>query len=194
MGFSWSSYVAQSCATAICRKAGLGKHKQLAPDLPVPNRSREVFCIATNDIIHFSKSRAAALMRMNRVDNAFKELGIEKHPAKDVDGTLCGRCLGIDLSNGTALSPAAGSFFHLLCCCVYIGTSDFSFAVAPRAIAALMGLAQWFCLINRPMLSLVAAVYTLCVVSLRHALKLYLRMLSMSFAYFVVLVFTSRPI
>ena len=36
MGFSWSSYIAQSYLLSLCRRAGLDEHRMLADDLDVP--------------------------------------------------------------------------------------------------------------------------------------------------------------
>jgi hypothetical protein len=151
--------VAQCCTIAVCRAAGLAERKQLAPDLPVPKDNKEVFAVATDDIILFSSSRASATRRTRRLDESFASLGVERHPAKDVDGVLEGRCLGIDFHNGTSLSPAADSLFHLLCSCIHIASSGPDFAISPRASAGLLGVARWFCLLRRSMLSIFSAVY-----------------------------------
>ena len=88
----------------------------LAPDTATPSDMGEVFCVATDDVLHFSQSRAAGIRRMTRLDRAFEQHGIEKHCKKDVNGDLNGTCLGVALTDGTKLSPAGVSLGHLLTC------------------------------------------------------------------------------
>jgi hypothetical protein len=82
-----------------------------------------------------------------------------KHALKDVNAVESGTCIGVDLDRGLFLAPSAGSFSNLLLCCIFVGSSPEGFSMTPKQMSALLGLAQWFALLNRPLLSLFAAVY-----------------------------------
>jgi hypothetical protein len=154
MGLSWSSYVAQCCSRAICSTAGLGERTLLAPDACIPRNMNELHAIATDDIIHFSKSPSQAGRRMNKLDQAFVQHGVVRHRQKDVDSCLSGTCLGVQLCNGRRLAPATSSLGQLLLCCLHLSSSPPDLKPEPRQLAAILGLAQWFCLLSRPLLSI----------------------------------------
>jgi hypothetical protein len=145
--------------SAVCASAGLTSRLQLAEDTPVPTQLSEAFGLATDDVIHLSSCRKKAARRMRRLDAAFNKHGVKQHAAKNVDSVLDGTCLGTDLTDGLYLSPSSQSFFHLLCCCSHIATSRSDFMLQPKQLASLTGLAQWYCLLNRPLLSLLCEVY-----------------------------------
>ena len=137
----------------VFASAGLTEDKVLSIDISAPKVVDSVFALATDGVIHFSKSSERSSSRIARLDVAFHKHGVERHPKKDVDTVLDGRCLGVDLTGGTKLSPAADSFGHLLCCCAFVAASPDDFLMTPLQLASLMGLAQWYCLLNRPLLS-----------------------------------------
>ena len=87
MGFGWSSWVAQSTMLSACRAAGLHE------GAPSP-----VYCLATDEVVYMrpddiSKGRAA----IRCLDSEFTRRGILKKADKDIDGSLEGTLIGIDL-------------------------------------------------------------------------------------------------
>eukprot|EP00928_Gymnodinium_smaydae_P061722 TRINITY_DN45745_c0_g1_i1.p1 TRINITY_DN45745_c0_g1~~TRINITY_DN45745_c0_g1_i1.p1 ORF type:complete len:1002 (+),score=67.19 TRINITY_DN45745_c0_g1_i1:59-3064(+) len=162
MGFSWSSYIAQSTMIAVCRSAGLDESAMLAPDLPIPKRMDECFSLATDDVIHFATVRNTATSRMRRLDRAFASNHVLRHPDKDINAVTSGTCLGLDLDDGIYLAPSASSLGNLLTCCMHIIGSDTYFCMQPKQLASIVGLVQWFCLLNRPLFSSLWAVYEFC--------------------------------
>ena len=114
MGFSWSSYVAQSTMASVCASAGLCAHWQLADDLMVPTGPTS-FGLATDDIIIFSsKPEPYVRSLLGRLDRAFVRTGVQKHAGKDVDCALNGTAVGVDLVNGLALFGNHGKLAVLI--------------------------------------------------------------------------------
>ncbi len=60
MGFSWSSFVAQSSMLSVCSTAGLGQDRMLSTDLDTPVSVSEAFSLATDDVIHFDTDKQHA--------------------------------------------------------------------------------------------------------------------------------------
>jgi hypothetical protein len=159
MGFSWSSYIAQNTMLSVCDSAGLHRGSRLAPDLDIPKRFDELHALATDDILMFHTDAKHAEDRLRKVDAAFAKHGVLRHTKKDVDATASGTCIGVDLDSGLFLAPSAASYSNLLLCCIFVSTSVQSFRLTPKQLSALLGLAQWFALLNRPLLSLFSAAY-----------------------------------
>lgn len=89
MGFSWSSYLAQSTLLAALCKAGFGKDRMLADDIPPPRDLDLCVSLATDDIMLFSRGRCAlARAAIAKIDGAVESLGIQAHHGKDVDEAL----------------------------------------------------------------------------------------------------------
>jgi len=153
MGFSWSSYIAQSFMLSLCHSAGLSKDKMLALELEAPRQSNEVFGVATDDVLHFCTSAATAKHRMRDLDRAFCRLGATRHEKKDVDQVTDGVAIGIQLDRGLYLAPASSSLCNLLLVIVHLVTVFPQPLVTPLEIAAVLGVAQWFCLLNRSLFS-----------------------------------------
>jgi hypothetical protein len=146
MGFSWSSYIAQCTMTHVCRVAGLNVAHQLADDLPSPGDS-ECFGLATDDIILFSRQdRASCERTASRLDRAFAQVGVERHPGKDVTGELNATAIGIDIVNGLMLWACAPKLRLLLAALHFAITIDI---MTPLQMAGLLGHVQWFNLLNR---------------------------------------------
>ena len=101
MGSSSSSYVAQDTLLAVCSKAGLDEAKILSCDVRTPNDFREIFSLATDDIMIFSDAGPGVTSEAAlRVEREMSAAGIAKHAGKDVDDALDATCVGVDLVNG----------------------------------------------------------------------------------------------
>ena len=110
MGFSWSSFVAQSCMLEVCTYAGLREDRILADDVPPPIRTDSAFALATDDVMLFTQSGAVASNQLlDRLDKAFLKVGVQKHPEKDVNAASSATCIGVDVDRGRFLAPSAPS-------------------------------------------------------------------------------------
>jgi len=160
MGFSWSSFVAQSVMQHVCHTSGLRLTQCLAQDLPTPRSLRSVYGLATDDIIHFSavSAKHAALV-MHQVDHGFRRCGVEGHPDKDVTGALDGVAVGVELFNGQHLGPYTAKLGMLLVALCGIVSDEKLRRMSPLAFASLNGVIQWFNLLNRPLYSCLLSVY-----------------------------------
>ena len=115
MGYSWSSFVAQSVMLDVCRQAGLDSSKILADGRPAPRDMAEVVALATDDIMAFSRRNSRGPKRaMDAVDVAMGRIGVVKHDKKNVTGVLDATFIGIDLRWGTHLHPNASKLRSFL--------------------------------------------------------------------------------
>ena len=157
MGFSWSSFVAQSSMLAVCSKAGLKPSTMLSVDLPTPRRMDETFGLATDDVLLFTRGhRKDYRFTLRKLDASFDHMGIRRHDKKDVNGVLDGTAIGIDLDGGLRLTPHTPKWVTLLLGLVRLLTTGW---VSPLGLAAVLGNVQWFDQLNRPLFSCLDAVY-----------------------------------
>ena len=110
MGFSWSSFIAQSHLLACSRAAGLSESMALADNRPSPLAMGEVFSLATDDVMHFTQNDAAlSASRMLDLDRAMAAGGVVRNKDKDLVATRSGTAIGIDLDEGLYLAPTLRS-------------------------------------------------------------------------------------
>ena len=103
MGFSWSSYVAQSAMSAVCISGGLNLNGQLSDDQRSPE-GNTAWGLATDDVVIFSRAPCIAVRhQLARLERSFVRHGIVKHAGKDVTHEKNGTAIGIDLVDGLAL-------------------------------------------------------------------------------------------
>ena len=77
MGFSWSSYVAQSTLMAICSLGGLGADRVLAPSIQLLDDLSLTFAVATDDLMVFSDGPDdASILAARAVENVMVEHGV----------------------------------------------------------------------------------------------------------------------
>jgi len=142
MGFSWSSFVAQSKLLSIARSAGLQDKQILTLDAPHPAHVDEVVTIATDDAVFVHPSKLSASERLDKFDAAMSEAGVIRNPAKDESAVLETVALGCHLANDPAwVEPDLGKLIRLL-----LGIVAFSSATttSARTVGALLGSAGWF--------------------------------------------------
>jgi hypothetical protein len=157
MGFSWSSYIAQTSMLGVCSAAGLEQDRQLADDLPSPLSDLR-FGLATDDIVLFDRSTPeACTLHASRIDKAFTRVGIQRHTAKDVTGVLDGSAVGIDLVKGLKLFGSAARIRLLLP--ALLGVLERKL-LKPAHLRILLGIVQWLNLLARPLFSVLSACYT----------------------------------
>ena len=101
MGFSWSSYIAQSSLLTVCGRAGLDETRVLAHGKPAPLKPGCFFSLATDDTMIFSKDgEGHTLAPAQRLGRAMHAASIEKHADKDENDKLDCTCIGVDLVKG----------------------------------------------------------------------------------------------
>ena len=78
MGFSWSSFLAQSTLLQCLAVAGFDKHHMLADDKPPPANLDLAAALATDDVMIFARcDKRVAQAAVTRVDAAIIDCGIE---------------------------------------------------------------------------------------------------------------------
>ena len=114
MGFGWSSFIAQTVMTAVCRSAGLRRCIQSSDSLAAPV-SDNAFGFATDDVVHFTcRGERHAAAAMDRVDRAMAQHGIDRHVGKDITGVLNGTAVRVDLCDWSWFWGNAGETALLL--------------------------------------------------------------------------------
>jgi len=160
MGFSWSSFIAQSTMLAVCKSAGLTQERALTADRPAPIDLDNTFALATDDILHFSRiSQEHSVSVMKAVERSFEKHSLERHPDKDITGQLNCTGIGVDLCDGTHLAPNALKLLMLLSALGGLCGDKSVREVHPWGMAALDGVVQWFNLLSRPLFAVLFEVY-----------------------------------
>ena len=155
MGFSWSSFVAQSSMLRVCHQGGLARTQILSDSSPPPRQDGPCWALATDDIMIFTRASSASTKSLlNNVDRSFQRNNILKHEAKDVNDSANGTVIGIDLLEGRFLTPSVDSVVKFLAAIVHIASCGSDFKVAPLQLASILGVAQWHAQLNRPTYSI----------------------------------------
>ena len=84
------------------------------------------------------------------------ENNVLKNPDKDINDALTTTCVGVDLVDGHLWSPPGARLWCLLDAVISLATSRRS---SPGAVAAYIGVTQWYDLIRRLRLSVFRSVY-----------------------------------
>lgn len=158
MGFSWSSAVAQDTTIATCLAAGIKEESIMSLDHPVPEHHDEVCFVATDDTVLVHKDKNKGARTLDRLDSAFHEHGIPRNIAKDVSLQPAVTALGCDLSSEPAVAePAAARLTAAICKTLDVLHER---RASPRALHSLLGVWQWFFLLQRSFFSIFDAVYS----------------------------------
>ena len=97
-------------------------------------------------VLFSRRDRASCERTAARLDRAFAQVGIERHPGKDVTGELNATAIGIDIVNGLMIWACAPKLRLLLAALHFAISID---VMTPLQMAALLGHVQWFNLLNR---------------------------------------------
>ena len=157
MGFSWSSAVAQETTMAMCFKAGIAEECILSLEDPPPACFDEVCFVATDDtvLVHTNKERGA--LTLARLDAAFQACGVPRNVNKDVSVAQEVTALGCDLTNGPVMAqPSRPKIAACVCRTLDLLHKGRS---SPKGFHALLGVWEWFALLQRPFFSIYSSVY-----------------------------------
>ncbi|CAE7517435.1 unnamed protein product, partial [Symbiodinium natans] len=158
MGFSWSSAVAQSTTVATCLGAGIQESCILSPDHDPPADQQELVMVATDDTVLFHRSVQRGERTLTRLDDAFARNGIPRNRRKDV--TLADSITALDCelrNNPPVAEPAEGRLGDAVC-----RTLDLLHGgvASPRSVHSLLGIWEWFALLQRGFFSIYSDVYS----------------------------------
>ena len=161
MGCSWSSYVAQGYLLQRCYAAGFDEDAFLADGKPAPSCMDQVYGLATDYLVIFTRNDAAKATESTRdFDSELDRAGVIRAPAKDVTAEVSHSgvtCVGVDVSDGTFLVPSRNKLGLLLVGTAHLLTSDTE--ITPDGLAALLGHKSWFAQLSRPLYSCFLVVY-----------------------------------
>ena len=161
MGFSWSSFIAQSVLLQCCVRSGLTTDRILADDTPVPRDGRLTYALATDDVMIFNVAQEGALQPTKDVlvqlDKCISDRGIQAAVAKDENDVHDVTCIGIDVCDGIFLAPNA----RKLACAVVsvVHLAETGAHVSPLGVSKLNGTNTWFAQLNRPSFSVFDKIY-----------------------------------
>ena len=146
----------RSCTLACCQEAGVSAANFMTMEQAVPT-GPEACGVATDDTFFIHKSEAVGAERLRRMDASLARHGMPKNGAKDVALESEMSALGCKL---TARPPAVEPNTHKLVL-VFKALLDLlaKQTATPAGLSRLLGVEQWFCLLNRPMFSIFDKVY-----------------------------------
>ena len=157
MGFSWSSFIAQSTMLGICRKARLTKDSLLSADLPTPSDGSILHAVATDDIMLLSTgSPGSTLEAAGRVDEAMASIGMLGHAAKSIDDSTDAMCIGIALEGGVQWAAPPERCLSMLLSVVCLLQRA---CASPLQVHQCLGVLQWYDLLVRSKLSIYQCIY-----------------------------------
>ena len=164
MGFSWSSFIAQSTLLAQCNRVGLTDDRMLADDLLPPSRGTLRFALATDDVMIFDRAAADTDTRdmpghhaAAALDAELERAGIQRHPKKDENGRTSTTVIGIDLDNGRYLVPEGTKLQRLMVGVCHL--LELCLELSGDEMAAILGTCSWFAALSRPVFSCFHQVY-----------------------------------
>ncbi|CAE7806597.1 unnamed protein product [Symbiodinium sp. CCMP2592] len=152
MGFSWSSAVAQDTTLATCVQAGIHETSILSPDHDPPACQDELVLVATDDTVLFHRDVARGKKTLQSLDAAFRANGIPRNCAKDVTLAPEITALGCELSSSPPVAePVAGRLGKAIQRTVDLLRTG---VASPRGLHALLGVWEWFALLQRGFFSI----------------------------------------
>eukprot|EP00439_Symbiodinium_sp_Y106_P032149 s3415_g3.t2 len=143
---------------ATCVQAGICETSILSPDHDPPSSQDELVFVATDDTVLFHRDARRGEQTLQRLDAAFEENGIPRNREKDVTLAPKITALGCELSNAPAVAePAAGRLGQAV-----QRTLDMlhSGVASPRGLHALLGVWEWFSLLQRSFFSIYSGSYS----------------------------------
>ncbi|CAE7867460.1 unnamed protein product, partial [Symbiodinium sp. KB8] len=157
MGFSWSSAVAQDTTLATCVAAGIAEEHILSLDHDIPQCHDEVCFVATDDTVLVHTDARKGRDTLANLDRAFESHGIPRNASKDISLAPELTALGCDLSNNPVKAEPNSEKMGQ-CICRTLDLLHRTHA-SPRAVHGLLGVWEWFALLQRGFFSIYDSVY-----------------------------------
>ena len=167
MGYSWSSAVAQDVSLGLLRCEGFDEEQVICVEEPPPCNQSDCVFVLTDDCIMahvarakdnpggFSKQQAAA--RVQQLDHAMQANGVQRKIEKDVTCADALTGMGCSLTGDPPRAePDVGSVKRAI---FGIWGLDGVESATPGVLASLVGVCQWFALLNRPFFSIFDKVF-----------------------------------
>jgi len=151
MGFAWFSMIEQSCTISRLTAAGVSRGSILSMDEAPPKYQHELCLVATDDIVLLHCRRARVASMLAKINSSLEQAGMPRNKSKDVDAAFKVTTLGCDLSNSPpTVDPNADKMLQLAS-----GLVDLLFTqwASARGIYTVLGVKQWFALLQRSLLS-----------------------------------------
>ena len=160
MGFSYSSWVAQSTMLEEVRSAGFGDEGLLATDIPTPLGLPEMHALATDDFIHLStQSEQSVRARMQRYDRVMEGRGIALNDGKSVTAASSAMVIGLLVDEGRFLAPSPARHLRLLRSVVELASGPNARELSPYELLAVPGTYNWLARLNRPLFGAIGEAY-----------------------------------
>ena len=157
MGFSWSSCVAQDTSVGCVLEAGVAEDCILSLDHALPRHQQELCAVCTDDVLLFHKNHRRGRATLRRLDHVFVKHGVSKNCKKDVSLSSAMTGPGCDISSSPPLvEPACKKLGGIVLSLCDLLSSP---VASPKAISSLLGVLQWFSLLQRGMFSVFDDVY-----------------------------------
>ncbi|CAE7263216.1 unnamed protein product, partial [Symbiodinium necroappetens] len=157
MGFSWSSAVAQETTLALCRRAGIEECSVLSLDHALPACFDEACFVATDDTVLVHKRKDKGASTLIRLDQAFEDCGVPRNRKKDVTLESQVTALGCDLTSRPAMArPNKAKLGQAICSTLDLLDTG---VATPEGFHSLLGVWEWFSLLQRPFFSIYDAVF-----------------------------------
>ena len=157
MGFSWSSAIAQGTTLACVAAAGVREECVLSVSHKPPSDQSELCLVATDDTVFIHQSHAEGTSTLQRFDGALAAAGIPRKESKDISLVEQVTILGCDVSSRPHMAePSQVKLLKCLACCLDLLRTKWA---SPGAVNGLLGLLQWFSLLQRPMFGVFDQIY-----------------------------------
>ncbi len=152
--------MAQETLLCDAAAAGLTSAHVLAEDVALPAGLGLAFAVATGDAMVFSDAGPGATLPATQLlVDALEDHGAALNHEKDIDDAVNATCVGIDLVDGREWWPPGARLASLFVAVLELARLR---VASPGAMAAYLGVTQWFCLLRRPRLAVFERVYAFC--------------------------------
>jgi len=157
MGFAWSSAAAQDCTLGLLQAADFPLRQLVAENTPAPTDQARVAAVATDDVMFFHKDRGVAEADLRSYDQALRDHGVPRAQHKDI--SACDRMVAIGCeirASPPTLGPEPNRLGRLLLAIRELACLP---RASPRCVWSMLGTAQWFVILARPIFSIFEHAY-----------------------------------
>ena len=122
-----------------------------------PSDQSELCLVATDDTVFVHQSRDVMMSTLQHFDGALAAAGIPRKKSKDTTLVEQITVLGCDVSRRPHVAePSQNKLLRCLACCLDLLRTK---SASPGAVNGLLGLLQWFSLLQRPMFGVFDQIY-----------------------------------